>query len=271
VPFFCAAPHDIWFWKVHGGDFVCGFELAEGEGKAFADAVVVDGEDVRATEAEDEEHLDGPAADATDLNEVLDDGFVGHATDTGEGGYGAVEGFGGQVAEGEGLVVGEAGGTELFVGAIEKVLGGEVFVGGGGVEAFEQAAVNGCCCFAVKLLIDDAFNERFEGGLGAGDAELEGTGVPDEFAQFRVGCGEFAQGLRGVVAGGSRRVERTRHDTDGIAGWARKSCARLVEFGLSWFGFTTPIRFGQGRCCIHFQPMNKHVRDVVLMLTKRVR
>ena len=47
--------------------FVGGLELAEGEGEAFADAVVAGGEDVGAAEAEDEQHLDGPAADAADL------------------------------------------------------------------------------------------------------------------------------------------------------------------------------------------------------------
>jgi hypothetical protein len=54
---------------------------------------------------------------------VFDDGFVGHAADAGEGGDGAVEGFGGEVAEGEGLVGGEAGGAELLVGAVEDLLG----------------------------------------------------------------------------------------------------------------------------------------------------
>ena len=46
LPFFCAAVHDVGFGEVHGSDFVGWFELAEGEGEAFADAVVVDREDV---------------------------------------------------------------------------------------------------------------------------------------------------------------------------------------------------------------------------------
>ena len=66
-------------------------------------------------------------------------------------------------------------------------------------------------------------------------------------------------------------MERTRHDTDGIAGGVGKSCARLAEFGLTWFAFTSPIRFGQGRCCIGFQPMNKHARDVVSAVARQVR
>src|ERR1700733_14423390 len=86
LPFFCAAMHDVGFGKVHGGDLVGGFEFAEGEGEAFADAVVAYGEDVGAAEAEDQQHFDGPAADASDPGEVLDDGFIGHAADLGEGG-----------------------------------------------------------------------------------------------------------------------------------------------------------------------------------------
>src|ERR1700682_2180776 len=87
---------DVGFGEVGGGYFVCWLELAEGEGEAFADAVVVNGQDVGAAEAEDEQHLDGPLADAADLREVLDDVFVGHAADAGEGGAGAVEGLGGE-------------------------------------------------------------------------------------------------------------------------------------------------------------------------------
>ena len=194
LPFFCAAVHDVGFGEVHGGDFVGGFEFAEGEGEAFADAVVVDGEDVGAAEAEDEEHLDGPAADAADLGEVLDDGFVGHTADAGEGGDGAVEGLGGEVAEGEGLVVGEAGGAELLVGAVEQVLGGEVLVGCDRVEGFKQAAVDGGGGLAVELLVDDALDQGFEGGLGAGELHGEGAGALDEFAEFGVGGGEIADG-----------------------------------------------------------------------------
>ena len=118
--------HDVGLGEVHRGDLVGGFQFAEGEGEAFADAVVVDWEDVGAAEAEDEEHLDGPAADAADLGEVLDDGFVGHAADAGERGDGAVDGLGGEVAEGEGFVVREASGAELLVGAVEQMLGGGV-------------------------------------------------------------------------------------------------------------------------------------------------
>src|SRR6266849_2559066 len=46
--------------------------LAVGYGPAFLHAEVVDGEDVGAAEIEDEEHLDGPGADAADGVEALD-------------------------------------------------------------------------------------------------------------------------------------------------------------------------------------------------------
>ena len=212
LPFFSAFAHDVGFGKVCGCDFVGGFEFAEGEGEAFADAVVVDGEDVGAAKAEDEEHLDGPFSDAPDLRQVFDDGFVGHTTDVGEGGDGAVDGFGGEVAEGEGFVVREAGLAELLVGAVEEMLCGGVDADAADVmKAFEQAAMNGGGGFAVELLIDDAFDESFEGGEAAGDLHGEGTGALDEFAEFGIGGGEFAAGLGCVVAWSSRARKRAGH------------------------------------------------------------
>ena len=123
LPFFCATMHFVRFGEIGWGHLVGGFQFAEGEGKAFADAVVVDGEDVGSAEAEDEEHLDSPLADATNLCQVLDDCFVRHAADARKSGDGAIDGLCGEVAEGEGLVVREARSAELFVGAVEKVLG----------------------------------------------------------------------------------------------------------------------------------------------------
>ena len=212
--------HDVGLGEVGGGDFVGGLEAEEGEGEAFADAVVVYREDVGAAEAEDEEHLYGPLSNAPYLRKLRDDGFVGHAANAGEGGDGAVEGFGGEVAEGEGLVVREAGGAELLVGAVEEVLCGEVLCGAGGcsdgIEAFEQASVDGGCGFAVELLIDDALYECFEGGLGAGEPEGEGACTLDEAREFGIGGGEFAEGERGVVAWRAWAGEWARHGVNAI-------------------------------------------------------
>jgi len=76
-----------------GGEFGGGFEAEKGKGEALADAEVRGGQDVGATEAEDEQHFDGPFADASDLGEVLDDVGVGHFADAGQGRDGAVNGF----------------------------------------------------------------------------------------------------------------------------------------------------------------------------------
>src|SRR5260370_621396 len=51
--------------------------LAVGDGPTFSHAQVVDGKDVRAAEAEDQKHLDGPGADAADGGEPFDELFVG--------------------------------------------------------------------------------------------------------------------------------------------------------------------------------------------------
>ena len=66
--------------------------------------------------------------------------------------------------------------------------------------------------FSMELLVDDALDEGFERGLRAGDAEGEWTGALNEFAELRIGSGEFVDGERGVVARGAWARERTRHE-----------------------------------------------------------
>lgn len=95
---------------------------------------------------------------------MFDDGFVGHTADVFKVGDGAVDGFGGEIAEGEHLVFGEAGGAELFVRAVEYVLGGRMGSGACGFErqyrgeGFEETAMNRGGGFAMELLIDDGFD-----------------------------------------------------------------------------------------------------------------
>jgi hypothetical protein len=215
APFFRTLFHLGGFGEVGGSDFVGWFELAEGEGEAFADAVVGDRQDIGTAEAEDEEHLDGPAADAADLGQVLDDGFVGHAADAGEGGDGAVDGLGGEVADGERFVVGEAGGAELLVWRVEEVLGRRMFAeSGDGVEAGEEFGMDGRGRLAVELLVDDGFEQRLKGRLGAGEFEGEWAGSGDEFAEFGVASGELLDRQGGVVSGGERAKFRAGHDEE---------------------------------------------------------
>ncbi len=51
--------------------------FAVGDGPAFFDAEVVDGENVGAAEAKDQEHFNGPGADTADGNKAFDEFFVG--------------------------------------------------------------------------------------------------------------------------------------------------------------------------------------------------
>ena len=145
-----------------GGELGRGFQAEEGEGETLADAEVRGGQDVGATKAEHQEHFDGPFTDAADLGEVVDEVLVGHLTDFGQGGDGAVQGFGREVTEGQGFIGGEAGGAEAFVGGVEEQFrGGVVEESDGGVrgkvwrEAADEAFLDGAGRVAVELLIDD--------------------------------------------------------------------------------------------------------------------
>src|SRR6266851_474324 len=92
------------------------------------------------------------------------------------------------------------------------MLGCEVLVAGDGVEALEQAAMDGGGGFAVELLVDDGLDESLEGRLRAGDAHGEGAGALDELAEFGVGGGELLACESEVVARRARARERTRHE-----------------------------------------------------------
>src|ERR1700761_88816 len=163
-PFFPAPLHLLALREEVGCHPLSWLEAEKGEREALANAVVVDRQDVRAAEAEDEKHLDGPAADAAHLGKVLDDVLVRHLLDHGECGNGSVEGFGGEIAEGEHLVFREASRAELFVGAIEQMLRRGVDAETAErLEAGEETSVDGRGGLAVKLLIDDGLGQGLEG------------------------------------------------------------------------------------------------------------
>ena len=56
-----------------------------------------------------------------------------------------------------------------------------------------------------------ALDEGFEGGLGGGELQGEGTGALDEASEFGVGGGEFAEGGGVIVAGGAGAMDGARH------------------------------------------------------------
>jgi hypothetical protein len=233
VPLFGTAFHDVGSGEEVRGDLGGGLEALEGEGEAFAYAVVGGGEDVRAAEAEDEEHFDGPGADAADPSEVVDDGCVVHAADLCQGGNSTVEGFGGEVAEGEGFVGGEAGGAEFGGGGVEDLLGGGVVggEGGHGLESGDETGVDGGGGLAVKLLVDDGFGEGFEGGLLRGEAHGEGAGAGDEPGESGVGGGEMGEGGGAVVGKFGGLARGVRHEVN-------DRCS-VIELGLNWTEFTS--------------------------------
>lgn len=173
---------------VFGGEV---FEVVE-DLDAAAEAEVVDGEEVGAAHDEDEEHFGGPAADAFDGEEGLDDVFVGHGGEGGDGDFAAVE-AGGEVEEVGAFLAGEAAGADdffvFFVDAQDAGGGGAA----GGEEGFEFAEHRGGGGGG-DLLGEDGVAEGGE-GVGAGgegawaDAGDEGTHGRVDFAQVAKGAG----------------------------------------------------------------------------------
>ena len=172
--------------------------------------------------------------------------------------------------------MGEASGAELLVGAVEELLRGGMgagacgFEGHRGREGFNHAAMDGGGGFAVKLLIDDALDEGFEGRLCACDAQSEWPCTFDEFTELGIVRCEFATGESAVVAWRAWIVAMMRHLLT-VSQGGEESLASGYEFGLDWFAFTSEIRFGQGRYSGHFRPMKCDARDVVQTLCGKVR
>src|SRR6266568_7615442 len=129
---------------------------------AFAHAVIIDGKDVGASEAEEKHHLDGPASDATHLGDTLDDLLIFHAGEGALVGNSGVEALGGEVAQGEEFVLRQAGGTKRGLLHGEKVFGRHAALGEEPLDASHDGRGGG----SSELLIDDGAGQREE------DAEL---------------------------------------------------------------------------------------------------
>lgn len=120
----------IWFpFFAEGGEGLGlgEFAFVEGEFVALLDAVIKSGKYVGATEAEDQEHVHSPGADAADGSEACEDFVVGEFFDFLHSGDDALDGFGGEVAEGGDFLAGETGGAKVFISGGEHLRGsGEV-------------------------------------------------------------------------------------------------------------------------------------------------
>ena len=149
---------------------------------------------------------------------MLDDLGVGHAPDARQRGHCAVEGPGGEVADGERLIVREAGLAELLVRRVKQVLRGGVRCGMHEIagqprlsEAAKQFGVDRGGGFAVQLLVDDGFEQSFKGREGAGQFQRERSCPLDQPAQPGVGLRELPESEGGIVSRGTRTLESSRH------------------------------------------------------------
>src|SRR2546422_8777793 len=151
--------------------------LAGSDGPAFFDAEVVDGENVGAAKAENQEHFDGPGADAADRDEAFDEFFVGEFFGLFESGDDAIEGFFREVLHGEDFCAGEAGFAKYRFAEFEHFLWRGSAAGG--AEGFD-AAVNRGGSFAGNGLIGDGFEEHFVRAFGAATVDAKLLAFPDQ-------------------------------------------------------------------------------------------
>ena len=175
---------------------------AVGDGPAFLHAEVVDGENVRPAQAEDQKHFDGPCADAANGDEALDEFFVGESFGFFEGGNDARYGFLREVFHGEDFCAGEAGFAEGFCAELDHFL--RSWDSAVGAECFDATEYSSRG-FAGDGLVSDGFEERFVGRLVRVHFCLERPAVADEFGDDGIGAGEmFCGGVE--VEGKCRRL-----------------------------------------------------------------
>ena len=168
-----------------------------GDGPAFFDAEVVDGEDVRAAEAEDQKHFDGPGADAANGYEAFDEFLIGEFLGFFERRDDAFDGLLGQILHGKNFCAGESGLAQGGLAKLQHFLGRGCAAGG--AEAFDTAE-DGGGGFAGDGLVGDGFEEDLVRRLSVSDVDLERGRFCDETLQPLVACGEML-GCCGNVEG----------------------------------------------------------------------
>ena len=140
------------------------FALVENEFEPFADGEVVNGQHIGSSEVEDEEHLDGPAADAFYFGKARNYFGVGQCIHFGQLGDRAGEHSRGEVADVRGFGAREPNAPQSFGVGREYILGARE------IAIREQSAEAAEDCFggaSAELLIGDGAHERFEAGYDA--------------------------------------------------------------------------------------------------------
>jgi len=161
---------------------------AVSDGPAFLYAEVVDGKNIRPAEAEDQEHFNGPGADAADGDEAFDEFFIGEFFGFFECRDDAPDRLFGEILHGQDFCAGKARFAEDLAADFEHLLGrgNSPFC----AERFD-ATEDGGGSLAGDGLVGDGFEERFVGRLVRFHFGLEGSRSADEFGQRLVAGAEM--------------------------------------------------------------------------------
>ena len=172
-----------------GGDFARlgnGF-LAVEKSETFLHGVIVDGQNVRAAEPEDEKHFDGPGADAADGNQPLDQLLIGHIARHFQRRNHAINRFLREIFHGHGFCAREArfaqsgdAGAQDFFGSGANTVRAERF----------DARENRAGGLAGDALVGDGLEQRFVNAPAFVELEREFADVGDQAAEALVRLGQ---------------------------------------------------------------------------------
>jgi hypothetical protein len=113
-------------------------------------AEVVDRQNVRPPQLEDKQHLNGPPPDSAASGESIDNLLVGKRADFPRTGHGAIDGLGGNIADGGRLRAREAEGSQVSIRDRLQVFGPRESAAG---ESRQKPSQNTFSRFAVQLLV----------------------------------------------------------------------------------------------------------------------
>jgi len=165
--------------------------FAVSDGPAFLHAEVMDGEYVGAAEAEDQEHFDGPGANAADGDKAFDEFFVGEFEGLVVVGDDAFDRFSGKIFHGQDFCAGKTSFAQLAFAEFEDFL----WCGGfaGSAQRFD-AGENCFSGFAGDRLVGDGFQQGFVGGLGVVDPGIKWDNLLDQASDAGVGVRQMSNG-----------------------------------------------------------------------------